>query len=118
MPRHGSGTRISGLAILSLLCGAIGASPAAAREHDSRSWHDIKCDRYKQAWSGALARQGLGGLGQAFLARHEAFLASNCTTRADVCPRSAEEFKLANTMVILSMNAGTASTFPPFACRR
>ena len=32
--------------------------------------------------------------------------------------RSAEELDLANVMVILAMNVGTASTFPPFSCRK
>ena len=50
--------------------------------------------------------------------RHEAFIASGCTRQGNVCPRSAEELDLANMMVVAAMNAGTASTFPPFACRR
>jgi len=43
-----------------------------------------------------------------FLDRHEAFLASGCTAKADVCPRSPEELELANIMVVAAMNAGTA----------
>ena len=78
----------------------------------------MKCARYKTAWSEALARRGTKGLGQEFLDRHEAFLASGCTAQANVCPRSAEELDLANMMVVAAMNAGTASTFPPFACRK
>ena len=50
--------------------------------------------------------------------RHEAFLASGGTRTADVCPRSDEELNLANIMVVSAMNAGTASTFPPFDCRK
>jgi hypothetical protein len=106
------------LAIL-LTCWFVGeASAAVAREHASPSWREVKCTRYKAAWSGALARVGTRGLGQDFLQRHDAFLASKCTAEPDVCPRSAEEFRLANVMVTLAMNAGTASTFPPFACPR
>ncbi|MCW6510293.1 hypothetical protein [Lichenifustis flavocetrariae] len=93
------------------------ASVSATDTSRERSWHDVKCVRYKRAWSQALAHQGPQGLGRAFLDSHAAFLASNCTRRADVCARSPEELKLANTMVVLSMNAGTASTFPPFYCR-
>ena len=94
------------------------AGASSAREQPKPSWRDEKCVRYKKAWSGALARLGTQGLGRSFLDAHGAFLASNCTARADVCPRSDEELRLANVMVILAMNAGTASTFPPFACRR
>ena len=101
---------VLGLAIASP---AVGISAAAS----PANWHDVKCARYAKAWSAALAHQGTEGLGSAFLASHAAFLASDCMRRADVCARSPQELKLANTMVILSMNAGTASTFPPFYCR-
>ena len=82
-----------------------------------QDWHDTKCSRYRKAWAEVLAREGTQGLGKDFLARHEAFLVSNCTRRSDVCPRSPEELKLANIMVVRSMNFGAASTFVPFYCR-
>jgi hypothetical protein len=110
--------RRSATKVVALLAGLAAAAPAsAAQKIDPAHWHDVKCDRYRKAWDQALAHQGPAGLSQSFLASHAAFLASNCTRRADVCARSPEELKLANTMVILSMNAGTASTFPPFYCR-
>lgn len=92
----------------------------AARAEDaaSPSWAEVKCIRYGKAWGEAIARQGSKGLGRDFLANHEAFLASGCTERPEVCPRSAEELDLANMMVVAAMNAGTASTFPPFRCNR
>ena len=93
---------------------ALAAQPATAKP----TWSEVKCVRYKKAWSEALARLGTKGLGPEFLARHEAFLASGCTRTADVCPRSDEELNLANIMVVSAMNAGTASTFPPFYCRK
>ena len=107
---------IAALAVLMTSSVASGASATSLRQ-PVQSWREVKCARYKTAWSGALARIGIRGLGRAFLDSHDAFLASNCMARADVCPRSAEELKLANIMVILAMNAGTASTFPPFFCR-
>ena len=93
-------------------------SRAIAQQGQPPSWPEVKCARYSKAWSEALARRGTQGLGREFLDRHEAFLASGCTTKADVCPRSTEELELANMMVVAAMNAGTASTFPPFACRK
>jgi hypothetical protein len=108
---------IAAVAVLLASSIASGASLAVAQE-SSQSWPEVKCARYKKAWSEALARRGTRGLGREFLASHEAFLASGCTARADVCPRSAEELDLANIMVILAMNAGTASTFLPFSCRK
>ena len=97
---------------------ASGVSRALAQDGRAQSWTEVKCARYKQAWTDALARRGTQGLGPDFIDWHEAFLASGCTARADVCPRSAEELELANVLTVLAMNAGTASTFLPFACRR
>jgi hypothetical protein len=91
---------------------------ATAQDQQSQTWPEVKCARYKKAWADALARLGTKGLSQEFPDRHEAFLASGCTAQGDVCPRSEEELGLANMMVVAAMNAGTASTFPPFACRR
>lgn len=98
-----------------MLAGWVGTVPAAAQEP---SWVEVKCARYKKAWDQALERTQAKGLGREFLERHDAFLASGCTARADVCPRSEEELFVANMMVVAAMNAGTASTFPPFACKR
>lgn len=89
--------------------------PDAVRPED---WPTVKCNRYKQAYSEAIRRVTTRGIGPEFIARHDAFLASNCTAQADVCPRSKEELNLANTLVILGMNQGMASTFLPFACRK
>ena len=89
----------------------------AAPEDTGPSWRDTKCVRYRAAWTNALARLGRDGLGDEFLRRHEAFLGSGCTGEHDVCPRTPAELNLANIMVVRAMNAGTASTFPPFGCR-
>ncbi len=77
----------------------------------------MKCERYKQAWSEALVRGYARGIGSVFRAQHEAFLASGCLGAHDVCPRSEAEMNLANVMTVAAMNAGTASTFPPFGCQ-
>lgn len=98
----------------------IGGPGGAAFAQDARTqnWSEVKCERYRKAWTDALVRRGRAGLGATFLERHEAFLASGCMGAPDVCPRSREELDLANDLVIAAMNAGTASTFLPFACRR
>ncbi|MBJ6124059.1 hypothetical protein [Microvirga splendida] len=104
---------------LSLACSVTGGlSSAMAQDAPPRSWPEVKCERYGKAWAEALTRRGRQGLSPDFIERHEAFLASGCTARADVCPRSEEELSMANIMVVAAMNAGTASTFPPFACRK
>ena len=111
-------TKLIGALVLLTTWTASTASLTVAQEGQPQSWPEVKCSRYRKAWSDALARRGTQGLGQEFLDRHEAFLASGCTERTDVCPRSTEELDLANMMVVAAMNAGTASTFPPFFCRK
>jgi hypothetical protein len=91
---------------------------AEAQESGSQSWTEQKCARYRLAWTDVRARRGVEGIGQEFLEKHDAFLASGCTAKVDVCPRSPEELELANLLTVAAMNAGTASTFLPFSCRK
>jgi len=105
---------VVGMAILATIL----ATPSRAqRQNEPKNWNEIKCARYSKAWSQAMERVGREGLGPAFLERHAAFLASGCTSRADVCAKSDQEIALANAMIVMAMNAGMASTFPPFYCR-
>ena len=96
---------------------AIFASAAAAQQSGSTDWPTEKCNRYKKAYDQSIARLGKKGLGAEFLASHDAFLASNCQARAEVCARSKEELDLANRLVVMAMNSGMSSTFLPFNCR-
>lgn len=102
---------------LALALHLIPALPAAAQGSASRSWNEVKCDRYRASWAEALARFGRAGLGEEFLRRHEAFIASGCRARGDACPASPQELVMADVMTIAAMNAGTASSFVPFVCR-
>lgn len=111
-----SSIAMAGLAS-ALTLAAYVASAQSAQSPAKRSWVEEKCLRYRKGWDEALKRFGRAGLGQPFLARHEAFLASGCTGAHDVCARSAQELEMANRMVIVAMNAGMASTFPPFGCK-
>jgi hypothetical protein len=101
--------------LATIIMAGLNAPLHAADEPDN--WPAIKCARYSKIWSQAMSRMGREGLSPAFLTRHEAFLASGCTAKADVCARSDREVEVANAMIIMAMNAGMASTFPPFACR-
>ncbi len=105
---HGAAAFLAGL----LAC----ALPSAASAQTS--WRETKCERYRQAWAEVQRRFGTEGLGPAFITRHDAFIASGCTADADVCPRSQREIEIANVLTIAAMNAGTASTFLPFSCKR
>jgi hypothetical protein len=94
------------------------ATTGRAQPVPPENWPAVKCERYTKAYAEALAKSGRNGLGQPFLDAHEAFLASGCSIKGEVCPRSTEELNIANVMVILGMNQGMASTFMPFACRK
>jgi hypothetical protein len=76
-----------------------------------------RCAHYQQAYADATARRGMRGIGAEFIAQHDAFLASGCSAAAPVCAKSPEEIDLANTLIVLGMNHGMASTFFPFRCR-
>jgi hypothetical protein len=96
---------------------AFGSTMAVAQQGGSTDWPTEKCNRYKKAYDQSIARLGKKGLGAEFLASHDAFLASNCQARAEVCARSKEELDLANRLVVMAMNSGMSSTFLPFNCR-
>lgn len=106
------------IGIAALAVQAAAQVPTTGKTTPGEDWPKVKCERYRKATAEALARQGRKGLSDEFLARHEAFLASDCEGERNVCPRSAEELNLANTLVIVSMNQSMASTFAPFACRK
>ena len=96
---------------------ALSSTIAVAQQGGGADWPTEKCKRYRKAFDQSIARLGKKGLGAEFLASHDAFLASNCQARAEVCARSKEELELANRLVVMAMNSGMASTFPPFYCR-
>lgn len=102
--------------MLALLSSGIAGDALAAGQ--SSRWSETKCARYMAAWTTLMNKRGAAGLGPAFLNSHDAFMASGCRSETDVCPRSAAELDVANIMVIAAMNAGAASTFPPFRCAR
>lgn len=96
---------------------SFGSPIAFAQQNGGTDWPTEKCNRYKKAYDQSIARLGKNGLGAEFLASHDAFLASNCQARAEVCARSKEELELANRLVLLAMNSGMSGTFLPFTCR-
>jgi hypothetical protein len=114
-PAHRSGARFATIAAALVL--ALVPSGACAQGGARPDWPAVKCELYRKAWADLLAQRGTTGLGPAFLERHEAFIASGCAARADVCPRSKEELEAANILSLRAMNAGMTGSFLPFACR-
>ncbi len=72
-----------------------------------------RCQTYKALWADLLAKRGKAGLGEEFVARQDAFIASGCDTRADVCPRTPAELAVANALVIAIMNAARRAPSSP-----
>ena len=110
-------TTLSHAAALALALIAAGPAMAQSGKVAPKDWPAEKCRRYGAAYEATLAKRGKAGLSEEFLKRHAAFIASGCSIQGNVCARSKEELDLANTMVLHAMNAGMASTFPPFYCR-
>lgn len=111
--------RLLAVGALFLGLGAFGADAAAKTASEPpRAWTETKCARYAAAWKTLTARRGTAGLSADFLLRHEAFISGGCAGEPGVCPRSTAELDVANAMIVAAMNAGTASTFPPFRCTR
>ncbi|WP_188908731.1 hypothetical protein [Salinarimonas ramus] len=108
---------LAGIAVAVLAGFGVDAARAQGSGAEPDAWSREKCARYATAWEEATTRMGREGLSAEFVTRHDAFVASGCLADADVCPRSEAELAMANVLVILAMNAGMASTFPPFACR-
>lgn len=104
-------------AVLLAVMTGLGSTASFAQQSGGTDWPTEKCNRYRKAYDQSLARLGKKGLSPEFLASHDAFMASNCQARAEVCARSKEELELANRLVLMAMNSGMASTFPPFYCR-
>jgi hypothetical protein len=102
---------VSGMAVLSLAAG-----PALAQDLGPANWRAEKCARYGKVTAEALARLTTRGMSEAFLQGHAAFIASECTAPAKVCPRSEAELRFANILVLAGMNSGLSSTFMPFGC--
>lgn len=107
---------VASLTVVGLMLCA-GTPGVLAQESAPTDWPAVKCERYRQAWADLVARRGTSGLGPDFIEKHDAFLASGCTARADVCPRSKQELEVANVLSLRAMNAGMTGSFLPFACR-
>ena len=95
-----------------------GAVPGLHAETDADAWTKTKCARYDKAFHELLALGSRDGVTEGFLKGNEDFIAAGCSNGADVCPRSAADFKLANDLTLAAMGFGTASTFLPFICRK
>lgn len=99
------------------LLALIAATGSVASAEVTPEWTVKKCALYKAASAKAFAAFGEAGIGQDFVQRHDAFLATGCIARADVCPRSPGELRLADMLTMMAVSEGTAGSFLPFACR-
>ena len=101
------------------LLSALASGPAkAASAEVKRDWPQEKCFRYRRDWSEALRRFGRDGLSADFVSGNAAFIDSGCVNPEKICPRSAEERRLADVLAIRVVNEGMSTTFLPFDCPR
>lgn len=84
--------------------------PAQAQ---SDVWRAEKCRLYIRAWE--MAAPGVP-LSENFVEAHDAFLASGCSIRGDVCPRSEAEKRLADMLTLMIVTEGATGSFLPFRC--
>lgn len=103
--------------MLTALALAAGATPLAHAETGPDAWTKEKCARYDKAFHELLELGGRDGVTDGFIEGNEDFIKAGCANGADVCPKSPEDFALANNLTIAAMGFGTASTFLPFICR-
>lgn len=89
---------------------------AFAQDVTPDSWSLQKCALYSAAWGDVRKSYDLTGASPEFLADHQSFVDQGCPGEMRVCAVTAKDIELANTMIILSMNEGMASTFAPFGC--
>jgi hypothetical protein len=108
---------ISRIGIVIVLAFTAGAASTAYADSELDSWSKEKCVRYDKAFHELLDLGGRQGVTEGFIKGNEDFIAAGCSNGADVCPRSPEDFKLANNLTIAAMGFGTASSFLPFICR-
>lgn len=97
----------------------LGSYPAWAEDaqFEDLTWTEQKCVLYQRAWDWAYDNMGSDGISPEFIAQNDEFIATGCIERTVVCPRSLEEFDMANMLTVMTMNEGMASTFVPFTCR-
>lgn len=89
---------------------------AQEADQEAMNWTEQKCALYAHAFDDAVGMVDADGLSTEFLAWNEAFIAGGCTEYIRICPTSAEEYRLADFLTLMTMNEGMASTFAPFGC--
>lgn len=110
---------LSSRTLLACLCLQLGSIPAWAEDvqFEDMTWTEQKCVLYQWAWDWAYDSIGPDGISDGFVAQNDGFVATGCIERTVVCPRSKEEFDMANMLTVMTMSEGMASTFVPFTCR-
>lgn len=89
--------------------------PTASAQSPLTEWQITKCRVYAETLE-QLTSDGVEGLSASFIEENAAFIERDCVERVPVCPRTQADLDVANVLTIAAMNAGTASSFLPFAC--
>lgn len=98
------------------MIGGIGPGPVSATDRQADGWTARKCNLYEASVRDAVSLHGPEGLRMEFLTENQKFIDAGCTGRVEICPMTHEEWRLADTLLKMTMNEGMASTFVPFGC--
>ncbi|GEM_PF-1184387 len=82
----------------------------------SLNWQQQKCQIYETFWQKALDQSRTGEISHDFATQNADFIASGCTQRNNICPKSDQEKKIADALSLVMINAGASGTFLPFSC--
>lgn len=88
---------------------------ALATKGTATPWSERKCQLYARAWDAVRAGDGLDGIGPAFVATQDGFIASGCTA-GSVCPEGEAERALADKLSLMAISEGMTGSFLPFSC--
>ena len=101
-----------------LICAVLAAGgPAAAQGADAPSgWAVEKCRRYGLAWEHLRAGGLPADVGAGFVAAQDGFVAGGCVSEMRICPESAGERAVADTLTLMAVAEGATGSFLPFGC--
>ncbi|WP_306111176.1 MULTISPECIES: hypothetical protein [Roseovarius] len=102
--------------VMAAAIGVAGTGAAAATDQEDGGWTARKCSLYEVSVRDAISLQGSEGLRMEFLTENQVFIDEGCTAKAEICPMTDEEWRLAETLLKMTVNEGMASTFVPFGC--
>ena len=86
---------------------ALGGPARAQGALEPRGWAVEKCRRYGLAWEHLRAGGLPAHVGPGFVAAQDGFIAGGCVSEMRICPESAGERTVADTLTLMAVAEGT-----------